>query len=128
MDAQYDGWARSVGQKDMEPQQEGHLASIKGEFLRALDVKYRKGQAAHGGDMPFKPGMFAMLYEELIDGLVYYLTSRAQLRHAYRRLGELTARARIEARPYGRVDKVLEILNEIEQVGLHIESIVEGDE
>jgi hypothetical protein len=125
MDPQYEGWSESYKQRreDMEPQQEQHLASIKGEFTRLVDEKYRKGQRSHGGDMPLKPGMLKMLEEEMVDGMVYYLTVRAQLRHAYRRIAELVQQGR-----RGSMEiNIREILNEVEQVGFHLEQIVEGD-
>lgn len=129
-DPQYEAWSESYKndvRQTMEPQQEEHLASIKGEFLRAVDEKYRKGQAAHGGDMPLKPGMFKMLWEEQLDAHVYYLTTRAQLRHTYRRLHELVARARYVAKASGG-GITPDIINDFEQVAFYLESIVEGEE
>jgi hypothetical protein len=62
----------------MTPEQENHLRDIKYDFLKAVDEKYRKGQAEHGGDLWKKPGVLEMLMEECIDFYVYAHVLRQQ--------------------------------------------------
>lgn len=62
----------------MTPEQETHLRAIKYDFLNAVDVKYRKGQREHGGDIWKKPGVLEMLMEECIDFYVYAHVLRQQ--------------------------------------------------
>ncbi len=55
----------------MTPEQEAHLEQVKADFLIAVDAKYRKGQAEHGGNLWKKPGVLEMLMEECVDFYVY---------------------------------------------------------
>jgi hypothetical protein len=64
----------------MNDEQEAHLAGIKSGFCVAVDAKYRKGQAEHGGNLWKKPGMLPMLTEETLDFVVYARTLEQQLR------------------------------------------------
>lgn len=71
----------------MEKHQEEHLHEIKSQFSSLVDVKYRKGQAEHGGDL-MDMGMFKLIdmaIDEAVDQVVYLLT----LREAARKLAEL---------------------------------------
>lgn len=64
----------------MTPEQEQHLQSIKDEFSRLVDPKYRKGQQEHGGDL-FNLSSYQlvlMALEEAIDQVVYLVTLKAQ--------------------------------------------------
>lgn len=66
----------------MTPEQEAHLAVIKAEFVAEVDLKYRKGQERHGGDL-FKMCPLRLNEEalaEAIDQVVYLLTQRDKLR------------------------------------------------
>lgn len=64
----------------MTPDQEAHLARVKKAFVELVDVKYRKGQAEHGGDLHRVETLrlidFAI--DEAIDQVVYLLTIREQ--------------------------------------------------
>jgi hypothetical protein len=57
----------------MTTQQEHHLASIKANFQREVDTKYRAGQKEHGGDL-FRLNISSLLREikqEIVDLYVY---------------------------------------------------------
>lgn len=57
----------------MTTQQEEHLAIIKANFQREVDVKYRRGQEEHGGDL-FRLNISSLLREikqEIVDLYVY---------------------------------------------------------
>ncbi len=69
----------SKARRPMTEAQEAHLDGIKGRTSVALDRKYRKGQAEHGGNLWRKPGVFSMLDAEVIDFVVYADTLRQQL-------------------------------------------------
>jgi len=58
--------------------QENHLSEVKREFLKAVDEKYRKGQAEHGGDLWKKPGVLEMLMDECVDFWVYAYVLKQQ--------------------------------------------------
>lgn len=65
----------------MTPDQEKHLLTIKNYFNLISDVKYRKGQAEHGGnltDMPVLDLIDASI-EEAVDQFVYLTTLRHKL-------------------------------------------------
>jgi hypothetical protein len=65
----------------MTEAQEAHLGSIKAEFVRMADVKYRKGQEEHGGnlfDVPVRR-LIDFAIEEAIDQVVYLITIRESL-------------------------------------------------
>lgn len=66
----------------MNDEQEAHLASIKAQFVRELDVKYRKGQQEHGGNLWLKPGLIDMALEEVLDLAVYLYTLRETIKPA----------------------------------------------
>lgn len=65
----------------MTVEQELHLQSIKDEFSRLVDPKYRKGQAEHGGDLfsLTEMSLLNMAIDEAVDQVVYLLTLRNQL-------------------------------------------------
>lgn len=66
----------------MTPEQESHLETIKGNFSRLVDAKYRKGQAEHGGNL-FDLGIELLVdaaIDEAVDQIVYLLTLRDELR------------------------------------------------
>ena len=62
----------------MTPGQEEHLASIKAQFLAAVDGKYRAGQREHGGDLwGLSPlALVDAALEEAVDAFVYLSTIR----------------------------------------------------
>lgn len=62
----------------MTEEQEQHLTDIKQAFIKAVDIKYRAGQAEHGGDLWKKPGVLEMLMDECVDFYVYAYTLRQQ--------------------------------------------------
>lgn len=59
--------------------QKNHLARIKYEFCKDLDVKYELGQKTHGGNLYEKPGMLDNAIEEVLDLAVYLYTLKEQL-------------------------------------------------
>jgi hypothetical protein len=65
----------------MNKNQEDHLESIKKEFSKLVDPKYRKGQQEHGGNMwMMSPEqLLNCAIEEAIDQVVYLVTLRQQL-------------------------------------------------
>lgn len=63
----------------MDQEHELHLVSIKERFLKAVDEKYRKGQAEHGGSLWLKPGMIDLAMEEIIDLYVYMANQKGQI-------------------------------------------------
>ena len=63
----------------MTTDQEAHLQSLKDTFVKAVDEKYRKGEAEHGGDLWLKAGIIDMALEEVIDQWVYLKTLQSQL-------------------------------------------------
>lgn len=65
----------------MTKAQEAHLARIKTYFEAAVDRKYRKGQAEHGGDLAIKKAieLTDLCIEEAIDQFVYLATLRENL-------------------------------------------------
>jgi len=57
----------------MTKEQEAHLAAIKARFCAEVDLKYRKGQREHGGDL-FRLNISSLLREmkqEILDLYVY---------------------------------------------------------
>jgi hypothetical protein len=67
----------------MTPAQEAHLTRINNESCDLADVKYRKGQAEHGGNLFDLTSLQLadMAIEEAIDQVVYLITLRDKLRH-----------------------------------------------
>lgn len=63
----------------MTEAQERHLEGIKENLLVALDRKYRRGQAEHGGHLRQKGGMVPQLADEIVDAVVYLDTLKDQL-------------------------------------------------
>lgn len=63
----------------MSPAHEEHLAMIKAQFLREVDVKYRAGRKQHGGKLWEKPGLIRMAMDECIDQYVFLATLQQQL-------------------------------------------------
>lgn len=69
------------GFKKVTPEQENHLAEIKNSFETLVDIKYRKGQEEHGGDL-FKKGILDLVEDalnEAIDQFVYLITIRNKI-------------------------------------------------
>lgn len=66
-------------QTSLSHEQLAHLDSLKKEFCGLLDVKYRKGQREHGGDVWLKGGMLDHAIDEVVDLAVYLLTLKQQL-------------------------------------------------
>lgn len=65
----------------MTPEQENHLRQIQEQSSQALDIKYRKGQAEHGGNL-FDKSARELLEEALAentDQRVYILTALEKL-------------------------------------------------
>lgn len=62
--------------KKMSPEQEDNLDYIKHYFEVAVDKKYRKGDAEHGGNLVDLPPseLIRMAIEEAIDQVVYLVT------------------------------------------------------
>lgn len=70
-----------VSDMKMSPEQEAHLARVKEQFLTAADIKYRRGQKEHGGNL-HHVGVTSLLncaIEEAIDQVVYLITLREVL-------------------------------------------------
>lgn len=65
----------------MTPQQEKHLRDIKTQFSNLVDIKYRKGQDEHGGDLFNKPvlDLVDSAIDEAVDQVVYLLTLRNKM-------------------------------------------------
>ena len=65
----------------MTPQQEKHLQSIKTDFSKLVDAKYRAGQEEHGGDLFDKPLLELVdnSIDEAVDQVVYLLTLRNKI-------------------------------------------------
>jgi hypothetical protein len=59
--------------KEMTPEREDHLGQVKMICAGRIDIKYRRGQAEHGGDLWRKP-MLRSLADELTDANVYFAT------------------------------------------------------
>jgi hypothetical protein len=70
----------------MTPEQEEHLARIKGEFIDLVDIKYRRGQEEHGGNLHHVPAVavLSMAIDEAIDQVTYLLTLREILQGGLR--------------------------------------------
>jgi hypothetical protein len=67
--------------KEMTIEQELHLQSIKDYFISSVDIKYRKGQAEHGGNL-FDMSTITLLdcaIDEALDQVVYLVTLRQRL-------------------------------------------------
>lgn len=65
----------------MTPEQEEHLIRILGMTTTKLELKYRKGQQEHGGNL-FDMDRYKLLenaIEEAIDQVVYLMTLRDKL-------------------------------------------------
>lgn len=127
-DRDYAGWAASYGplvKHQMSEDQERHLMAIKATLMADTDAKYRNGQKEHGGDLAYKPGMMNMLWEEIIDLPVYFLTLRAQLRHDYRALLIECSFAQAALQTNER-NEVAARLHRIYELAEHLEAIVEG--
>lgn len=73
----------------MNDQQEQHLKEIIEYFSHAMDKKYRKGQAKHGGDLWERDTLFDAL-EEAIDLCVYLITEIKKRETAKQALDEIS--------------------------------------
>jgi len=69
-------------------EQERHLASVKEDFAKLVDGKYRQGQREHGGNLWLKHGLIDQAIEEAIDQVVYLLALKQQIKDAGVVLGE----------------------------------------
>lgn len=56
-----------------------HREQIIQQAVQRIDLKYRRGQAEHGGQLWTKPGIIDMAIDEATDQLVYLLTLKEQL-------------------------------------------------
>lgn len=65
----------------MNEQHEQHLAALKLKFTQQLDLKYRKGQAEHGGLLSDNTPMWLLeqAIDETIDQYTYLMTLKEQL-------------------------------------------------
>lgn len=65
----------------MTPDQENHLRNIKSDFINLVDIKYRKGQKEHGGDLFAKTPLELIDYaiDEVLDQVVYLLTLKEKI-------------------------------------------------
>lgn len=65
----------------MTNDQERHLADIQKEFIRMVEIKYRRGAEEHGGDLQdmTEGGLLDSAIEEAIDLFVYLITLRGNL-------------------------------------------------
>lgn len=65
----------------MTPEQEFHLAKIQDLAINKIEIKYRRGQLEHGGNLWEKGDEFLLnaAIEEAIDQVVYLLTLRETL-------------------------------------------------
>lgn len=61
--------------KRMTDQQEKHLTDIKAFFVDAVDKKYRKGQAEHGGNL-WDRDCLKDIADEAVDLVTYIHTAR----------------------------------------------------
>lgn len=66
---------------NMTPERVEHLAHIKDQVYDMIDVKYRKGQAEHGGSLYDVPTLQLVdnAIEEAIDQITYLMTIREKL-------------------------------------------------
>jgi hypothetical protein len=64
--------------ESMTPDQEAHLKRIKENFDTLVDLKYRKGQREHGGDLSSKSALDLLdeAINEAVDQIVYLETVR----------------------------------------------------
>ena len=62
----------------MTPKQETHLLFVKEQFAKDVDMKYRKGQAEHGGNLwdSTSTKLLDAAIEEVLDLYVYLITMR----------------------------------------------------
>lgn len=74
---------KEVGKLDhkLTAEQELHLKTLKSEFERAVDAKFRAGAAEHGGDLRDNSAIALIDYalSENIDQFTYLMTARQQL-------------------------------------------------
>lgn len=65
----------------MTKEQEEHLEHIQSEFIKLVNIKYRRGQDEHGGDLFRKNSLMLIdcAIDEAIDQVVYLITIRDQL-------------------------------------------------
>ena len=67
----------------MTKEQEAHLARVIAVFAAACDIKYRRGQREHGGNL-FDCSALELAEEairEAVDQIVYLVTLRDKLAH-----------------------------------------------
>jgi hypothetical protein len=60
----------------MTPAQEEHLREVKEQFALAVDLKYRKGEEEHGGNLWENKHLLDEAINEAIDLFVYLITLR----------------------------------------------------
>lgn len=65
----------------MTPGQEAHLQSIKDEFSKRVDEKYRAGQQEHGGNLYDQTNLELLdqAIKEALDQFTYLITLRKNL-------------------------------------------------
>ena len=91
----------------MSHDQEAHLAAIKKEFCELTDVKYRKGQAEHGGNV-WERRTVNDMEGEVADFFVYFKC----IRDDFKRINLLVTEART-ALNCGNMAKGQKCLDEI---------------
>lgn len=79
----------------MSPEQEQHLEQIKSLFSSLIEVKYRRGQAEHGGDLKNR-NCLAEAIQETVDLATYLLTEEEKKLTAKANLLVLSARLKGE--------------------------------
>ena len=72
----------------MPPENEAHLERIIQDTVKELAIKYRLGQAEHGGNLWLKSGIINSIRGENNDSVVYLHVMEEQLRLAEKLLQE----------------------------------------
>lgn len=78
-----------IGNIKMEINQEQHLQSIKDNFAALADLKYRKGQHEHGGNLWEKKHLIDMAIDEAIDQVCYLFSLKDQIQQSGIEFGTL---------------------------------------
>lgn len=65
----------------MTNEQEQHLLHVQAQFMKIAEIKYRRGQKEHGGNLFEKPDKFLLdaAIEEATDQVIYLITLRDKL-------------------------------------------------
>jgi len=80
----------------MNPEQENHLCQVIGDFARATDIKYRKGQIEHGGSLQRK-ATIDFMEEEILDFWTYFHVHKEHIREAVKILDDVLKEDSIES-------------------------------